>query len=284
MSARLARCKRIGGWLAALGFLLAPPVFGQQEVQPYATVPKVDWYYAASFGTGQYQAGERTVSVLRVPAGWDLGTWRETEVNVRLLAPITIGAIDFDLDDVLDDPLDSVALMTFTPGVEFQLPVRDDWMLRPFAFAGGGVEFDGDDRAWIYSLGLSARRQLPCERVRCTLGLALTWAGYNSSDRGKDDVSSVSMGLDFVFSGQVNAFDRGLHPGLFLLYRNFLSDFAFIFDPLGVEPLSSEWELGFSFTADRPFSVFGYRFERLGLSYRRSGNLKGIHFTGQFPF
>jgi hypothetical protein len=269
--------------LAVAGFL-APVAGAQEEITPYSVVPKVDWYYAASFGTGRYRAGERVVSVLRIPVAWNLGEWNETGAAIRLLTPVTLGAVDFNLDDVLDDPLDSVSMMTFTPGLEVRIPWRDTWLLKPFAFAGGGVELDGDDRAWIYSLGISARRDLPCERVRCTLGLAATWAGFNSSERGRDDMSNVSAGLDFIFAGGLAAFERTLHPGVFVLYRNYLSDFGFIFDPLGIEPLSQEWEAGFSFTADRPFSIFGYRFGRLGLSYRRGGELEGIHFTGSFPF
>ena len=174
--------------------------------------------------------------------------------------------------------------MTFTPGVEFLLPAGKGWLLRPFATFGGGAEFDGGDRAWIYSAGISATRPLGCERWRCTLGLGLTWAGFRSSGDGQDSVSSLATGLDFVAPAGPRWAGRAWRPGVFAIYRNYLADMGFIFDPQGLEPLSEEWELGLSLTAEPGFSIFGYRFERVGLSYRRAGDLRGLHIISRFPF
>lgn len=287
LSARL-NLRRPGARSIALAFLLllAPGQAVSDEVLPYAEgeTPRFDWYYAAAFGTGRYSAGERTVTALRVPLAWELKREEEARARVRLLAPVTLGAVDFGLEGVIDDPLDSVSMLMFTPGVELQWPVGDQWRVRSFAYVGGGVEFEGDDRAWIYAAGVSARRDLPCQRIQCRLGLALTWAGFNSSQRSRDDMSNVSAGLDVILPGATEGFHRLLHPGFFLIYRNYFSGVEFIFDPRGVGQLGDEWEVGMSMNANRPFSVFGLRFDRLGVSYRRSGELRGVHLTGQFPF
>ena len=37
----------------------------------YESLPSVDWYYASSFGTGKYRAGERSVTVLVGERGAD---------------------------------------------------------------------------------------------------------------------------------------------------------------------------------------------------------------------
>jgi hypothetical protein len=250
----------------------------------YESLPSVDWYYASSFGTGKYRAGERSVTVLRVPAAWSLPEREDREWSARILLPLTLGAVDFGFDDILEEPLDSVSLVTFTPGVEFLLPAGKGWLLRPFATFGGGAEFDGGDRAWIYSAGISATRPLGCERWRCTLGLALTWAGYRSSGSGQDSMSSLAGGFDFVAPIGPHWAGRTWQPGVFVIYRNYLTDMDFIFDPQGLDPLSEEWELGLSLTAAKGFSIFGYRFERFGLSYRRADGLKGLHLVSRFPF
>jgi hypothetical protein len=266
--------------------LLAAHIEGQAQQwdEAGADVPSVDWYYASAFGTGQYRAGERTVSVLRVPLAWAVPGPEDRDWSLRVRAPLTLGLVDFGLVDVIDQPLDSVSMLTFAPGVEFIVPAGPHWTLRPFATLGGGVEFDSDERAWIYSAGISARRLLPCQRLRCSLGLAMTWAGFNANSRERDSMSSLAAGLDFISLRGPLWHGRRLHPGLFLVYRNYLSELDFVFDPLGVEPLEQEWEIGFSLNASRPFSLLAYSFDRIGLSYRRGGDLRGIHIVSRFPF
>jgi hypothetical protein len=270
--------------LLVLASLLSAPLEAEVDVEGYGELPSVDWYYASSFGTGKYRAGERAVTVLRVPVAWALAAPPERAWSVRLLAPLTLGAVDFGFEDVIEQPLDSVSLATFTPGVEFLVHAGQAWTLRPFATLGGGAEFDGGDRAWIYSAGASASRALPCGGVQCTFGAALTWAGYHSRENGSDDMSSLAVGLDLVASAGAEMRGHELRPGMFLIYRNYLADAGFIFDPIGLEPLKEEWEVGITLNAAREFCIFGYRFSRLGLSYRHSEGLRGLHIVSRFPF
>jgi len=270
--------------MAALGWLTIAPAFAEGGARVYEESPSVDWYYASAFGTGRYRAGERTVAVLRIPAAWKLPEREGRDWSVRILAPLTLGAVDFGFEDIVGPPLDSVALVTFTPGVEFLVKAGESWLLRPFATLGGGAELDGGERAWIYSVGLSARRPMACAQWRCTLGLAFTGAGYRSGSDSRDAMSSLAAGVDFVAPPATEDGGRSWRPGMFAIYRNYLAGLDFIFAPEGLEPLSEEWEIGVSLTATPGFSILGYRFERIGLSYRRSSGLRGIHIVSRFPF
>lgn len=271
-------------WFVAL---LTLCYLAQASAQEFESVPDeiplVDWYYASAFGTGQYRAGERKVSILRIPIAWNLNT-ESARWQLRFLLPVTLGAVDFTFDDLVDKPLDTVALATITPGVELMTDVGDHWRLRTFATLGGGVEFDGDDRAWIYSVGVSGRRSLACEAWRCTLGLSATGAGYNARLGEQDAMSSLAVGFDLITPVSRAFLGRDLRPGIFALYRNYLSGFDFIINPTGIEPVTREWEFGVSLNFDRPFKIFGYTFNRVGISYRRGGELRGLHFVSRFPF
>jgi len=274
------------GWLAGLALGVCPgPLPAQAIPEDYRQeVPSVDWYYASAFGTGRYRAGERTVTVFLLPLSWQVPDSDTRDGSWRLLAPLSLGAVDFGLDGIIEDPIGSVSMAIFTPGVEYLAPQRGPWSVRYFGTFGGGREFDGNDRAWIWSAGVSARRDLGCARWQCTLGLAATWAGFDANTGRRDSMSNLAVGFDGVAPGGLSLGDRELRPGGFAIYRNYLTDLDFIFDPLGIEPLHEEWEAGLSLNASRPFSLFGLRFERVGISYRRSASLRGVHLVGQFPF
>lgn len=268
--------------IAALALWMPSPAAGQAPGE--VDVPSVDWYYASVFGTGVYRAGERSVTVLRAPVAWRLPVGERRDWSARLLLPVSIGWVDFGLESVIEEPLDSVSMLIFTPGVEFELPLARDWTLKPYLNAGGGVEFQGDDSAWIYAAGLRARRALPCDAGECTFGASLTWAAYHSSHYGRDDLTQLGLGLDLVGRRGPRWGGQQFRLGAFVVYRNYLEALDFVFDPLGIEPLDSEWELGVTLNPERELKILGLGIQRLGLGYRRGKGLRGLHLVTQFPF
>ena len=121
----------------------------------------INWYYAATFGTGIYTAGDRTVGVLKIPVSRTLRKSSDDQWGLRLILPVTIGVYDFSFDSVVEDGLpDRLNTLSFVPGLEFEKRIVPRWLLKPYASAGAGWELGGDESAVIYDVGLRSRYRL----------------------------------------------------------------------------------------------------------------------------
>jgi quaternary ammonium compound-resistance protein SugE len=144
---------------------------------------QVHWAMGAFFGTGWYQVDEnRTVYVFRIPprqtvreSSFDEGGKRK--LGVEILYPLSIGLHNLDeIPDFID--FDNFGTISFTPGVQVEIPVTQKWYLRPYAHIGYGVETSTSDSAWIYYGGLKSRYRLGSGRVDWSLLNGINFAGY----------------------------------------------------------------------------------------------------------
>src|SRR5690606_35226549 len=114
-------------------------------------VASIHWAYSTYFGTGWYQVNdERDAFAIRYAPRKPL---REASINddgsrtvgMELRLPITVGLNHFPLDDIAGsvDPA-NLANISITPGIYFDVPLNERWMLRPFVAAGWGTVLNGD--------------------------------------------------------------------------------------------------------------------------------------------
>ena len=76
--------------LFALAAGAALPAHGQtRAVQDQQDL--INWYYAATFGTGVYAAGDRTVAVIQLPISYTLVPISEDRYGLTLKVPVTFG-------------------------------------------------------------------------------------------------------------------------------------------------------------------------------------------------
>lgn len=141
----------------ALFLLFALPTASYAQVETLAQDParQVHWAAAAYFGTGWYQVDDnRSMFVFRVPprqtvrqSGFDENGKRK--IGVEILYPLTFGLHKFDdIPDFID--FDNFGTVSFTPGVQVEIPVNNLWALRPYAHIGAGYERDSSSWASIW--------------------------------------------------------------------------------------------------------------------------------------
>ena len=266
--------------------ILALPASSRaQEAEAEVGGDFVNWYYSAAFGTGVYRAGDQTVTVFRLPFSRTLRPLEGEQWGIKLLLPLSVGYYDFDvreLTDIID--VDNIGTLSFLPGVELQVPVTDLWTLKPFAQIGGGGEFSGGARAFIYAAGIRSRYTVPQTGWEFRLGNALTFAGYDSTEDDRRAISTLLTSLDFESALGAAPWGRNTNVTVHLMhYFNFNEvDFAQpLQDPLEID---QEFEFALSLALERPLSLLGFNLDRLGLGFRFGEDITAVRLIGGLPY
>jgi len=271
-------------WLAA--FWPAAPAQAQTAVQQRAerTDELFNWYYASIFGTGFYRIGEQQVAALRVPLRYELRPASAERWGIRLTLPVTAAFAPFDLRDFNLGQVKTQGL-TVLPGIELEIPLRQDWWLRPYANLGGGWEFHSGASSTIFSLGATTLHTRPLgEASRLALGGKLGYAGYSAGSEASQLVQ-LSLGTEVAVPAGFAIAERAALVVIQLTGSVYFKELEFLLPSTGTMQVSRELELGVALGVQRPFEVLGVTFDRIGLAYRAGDNgLRGVRVVASFPF
>jgi hypothetical protein len=243
----------------------------------------IPWAYGAYFGTGYYELGTgEDTYVLSARPRW---TWREAgfdaygkrKVGVEFRVPVTIGAYQVDAADLGGTlNFDNVSTISGVPGVEIEVPISERWSLKPLGYVGWGTQIDGDSSAWIYWGGLKSQLRFGDEDFEWGLVNSLVYVGYSSKDA--ENGSALPLLTAFEFSRPIGDKKIAGHPVRLhwhVGYTAYLNEV--ILNPgtssISRMRLDTEWELGAAFsTGDEPLRLWRFKWDRVGLVYRFSGD------------
>jgi hypothetical protein len=245
----------------------------------------INWYYAATFGTGVYTAGDRSVSVLQVPFSRSL---YEAEDGSRLSFKVstTLGFYDYNVDSVFSGNIpDRISTFSVLPGLEWQVPLSPIWTVRPFVDGGFGQELTGHESAWIFDFGVKSRFLIAQDRgVEFAVVNSLTSAGYRQRGGKTNTFGYLATGLDITIPTERSAFGREVFIGFTPIYFYYFNRFNFseFNDPQN--RIREEFELAVSVVTRKPWSLKFFNVERVGLAIRSSGDVTGISLFTSLPF
>jgi hypothetical protein len=274
--------------VAALG--LAAPVRAQTDplpvVQQRAERPDelFNWYYASVFGTGYYRIGEEQVGVIRVPLRYELRPASAGRWGIRLTLPVSLALAQFDLEDFNLGKVRAQGLSVL-PGIELEIPLREDWVLRPYANLGGGWEFESEGSSTIFVLGATTAHTRPVfEASRLALGGRFAYAGYEARSESSQLVQ-VSLGGELAVPAGFAIAERAALVAFQLIGTAYVKELEFLLPSTGTRQVAYEAELGVALGVRQPFEILGVSFDRIGLAYRAGDNgLRGVRLVASFPF
>jgi len=275
--------------LAVLGlFVLPARTAAAAPTEEVKSVNLIDWYYGAVYGTGVYRVNDKTVVQFRIPFAYAPKKFQVRGVEGKLLLPVSIGFYDFDLSTIFDEKIaERVGTFSFLPGVEFLVPVGNNWLLRPFGNLGGGAEYSSGGRALIYAVGLKSRRSWSRGGTEFLLGGELQYAGYRTNEARTSTLSRIGIGGNALFPLGANVRGRDLNWGVHLIYRYYFNDLESLIPALTrVETveIDDEVEVALTLGVDRPVKLFGFGLDRLGVGFVYGGDILGIRLVTGFPF
>lgn len=281
-------------WLILSLLVLVPCVLPAQEVRPAQEPAKqVHWAVGAFFGTGWYQVDDnRKAFILQIPprqtlreAAWSEDGERTLGIEIDYTLALGLGSID-DIPDFIE--FENYATISFTPGVQVEIPMNEAWSLRPYAHLGYGWELESQEGAAIWYGGLKSRYLFGDSRYRWALLNGLFLAGYKPDYEDRGNYGAVMAGLEFSHPlGGLRLGEDPLYLNWHLTYDWFFDRLNFHVDEETVESFRDQWELGFSIgKRGRPLELWFMSFDQIGLGLRVSsnGHFGGITLNFSSPF
>lgn len=284
----------MGRTIAILLLVLCPCVVRAQSAAPPPNPEEqVHWAVGAFFGTGWYQVDDnRSVFVLRIQprqlvraSSLDADGRRQT--GIEIVYPVSLGLSK--LDDIPDFiEFDNYATLSFTPGVQVEVPINPAWSLRPFLNLGLGWEIESQESAVIGYGGLKSRYRLSDGRLRWSLLNGIYYAGYRPEFEDRGQYGALMAGFELN-----QPVDRWTHQGdtldlnWHLTYHWYFDRLNFHSDADTFASFRDQWELGLAIgKRDRPLDLGFMSFEQIGLSYRWSsdGDFNAITVNFRSPF
>jgi hypothetical protein len=265
----------------------APPRIQQDPAR------QVHWAMGAFFGTGWYRVdSNRSMFIMRIPPRQTLHDSSidesgKRELGLEIHYPLTLGLHKLDdLPDIVD--FGNFATLSFTPGVQLEIPVTKDWYLRPFVHLGWGIETSTSDSAWIYYGGIKSRYRLGSGKSDWSLLNAVNYAGYNPDFGNRGKFGSFMSGLEFKqplknFKLDGDATWLNWH----ITYNHFFDKLNFHVSEDRVESVDDQWEIGLALgKGSRKLKIWFISFEHVGLSYKWSsnGHYRAISVNLRSPF
>lgn len=258
----------------------------------YEPARQVHWALGAFFGTGWYQVDDnRSVFILRIPFRQ---TVREATLDedgrrlgIEIEYPLALGLSRFgDIPDFIE--FTNYSTISFTPGVEVEIPVDDRLSLRPYAHLGYGWEKQSREGAAIWYGGIKSRYRLWDDRYRWSLLGGLYYAGYKPDYDDRGHYASLLAGLEFSQPlGSLRLGDDPAYLNWHLIYNWFFDNLNFHIDRDLVESVRDQLELGLALgKRDAAIKIGFMRFEQIGLGFRWStdGRFNAITLNFRSPF
>jgi hypothetical protein len=225
---------------------------------------------------------------IRVPFAYSPKNLQVRGYEVKLLLPMSLGFYDFDLSEIFDERIsERIGTFSFLPGFELQVPVGNNWLLRPFGNLGGGAEYSSGGKALIFAAGLKSLGSWSKGETKLFLGGELQFAGYRTNEARTSTLSRIGIGGNALFPLGASLKGHELNWGVHLIYRHYFNDLdSLIPSPTRLETveIADEVEVALTLGVDRPVRLLGFGLDRLGVGLVYGGDILGIRLVTGFPF
>lgn len=244
----------------------------------------IDWYYASTFGTGVYSIGDRTVFVARLPFGYRLRESDAERWGVRLKFPVSVGVYNVpnQFDDILERS--NFAAVSVLPGIEFERQVTPQWTIRPTGSFGYGRDIGSSVSSRIWEVGIRSLYTIPLRDLDFVLGNALLYAGSNATTGTTQNLGIFSTGLNFIIPTGKELMGRPTNVGVHFIYYAYFNRLDFFLDANDRREVNQQYELAMTLGASKPFDLFGFSVDRIGVGFRVGDDFFAIRLLTGFLY
>jgi hypothetical protein len=172
----------------------------------------------------------------------------------------------------------------FLPGVEVQILVSNNWILKPFGQIGIG--YSESTTTYIYGVGIKSLYNFQWGRVDFGFGNSLVFADEDSTGNSEDEgFSMFQVGLGARHLINFSTGNRDADIGSYFVVSRFLDTIDF-FEINGkrFQRIRTFAQIGLTLGIDPPVTLLGIDFSRVGIDYTFGRDFSGIGLNLGFPF
>ncbi len=253
----------------------------------------VNYVYATQLGIGGYEVGGLDVQVFTLPLSKTFELDRRTDVGdgerpwkLKVKVPVSLGLYEFSGTDTDDSALSAnVETLAVIPGVELQIPMTQQWTLKPFVDAGLGHGLSSDGRAaYIYTVGGRSLVEWPVGDYTLMLGNGLIYAGNAAFGDRVEDYTVIETGFGARRPVGFEIWDIEPEIGVYGIHYYYPEPLVFkrfLQAPLEVR---NQFELAMTVGSATPFELGPITDPRIGIGYIFGDDLEVLRISFGFPF
>lgn len=264
--------------MLALTFSMSAPASADDEHREPA-----NYAFANYTGSGLYRASGQEVTVFNIPFSYQPKDQKSTTL-IRWRLPVSIGFYNFDFDEVGNGNLpDEAGTISFTPGIEWEVPITETLTFVPYMDLGVGHNFTSDENVLIYSAGVSSHYQFGSNNQHLWVNRVL-YAGYKGlSVEVKDGYATLQTGVDLRVPFDFSILGHESYITVYGLAQWHFINLEFIVPEQQSTVVENSFEVGMTLGAVKPLDFKLFNLERVGLGYRTGGGLKVWRVTFELP-
>jgi len=241
----------------------------------------INWAFQVGLGDGFSIGTQENANVYKLPFSYTTRHLRDYEWGLKLKFPLTVGVYNIETADK-DIDLDVLAIV---PGIELQIPVRDNWILIPLLNFGLGKNTSGGDLQYLYSVGIKHHVFFGWKNLDFTFGNTLRNDGYfTDGNDNSDNVPLFSTYLDMRFPLGFNLLNKSGYLSLYAINYYYFDDVTVIDSETIPIEVDTQWELGITFSSIPSWKFWFFEIERVGLGYRFGDGFSAIRLVFGMPF
>ncbi|HEX6849821.1 MAG TPA: hypothetical protein VF139_00330 [Candidatus Polarisedimenticolaceae bacterium] len=221
--------------------------------------------------------------IYRIPLSYRLRSLEDRPWGLRLTFPVSLGSYRVEAIDELDEFVEGIQAASVIPGVEFEVPVGDRWVLKPFAEVGIGTDSESGESDVLYGTGLRAVGRYRPGVAKLTVGSSAIYKKPSRSRESFDSYSKLEVGLDARRPLGFSLGRRRAEGGLFGIVRRYS---RLDIERFGEKPYEVDggYELGVSFSTDPVMAIGKLEIPWVGLGWQFGEIFGGIRLYLSFPF
>ena len=222
-----------------------------------------------------------TLALYRLPIAVNLRRMNEQQWGLRVTFPVSLSSLRVSGVSDLGPFAKKLGIAAIIPGLELEIPLRDNMRMRPFAEVGFG--HGGGRTEALYGMGDRLMIQNDVGVAHLTYGGSGMYRNSYTSGNEYDGHGTFEAGIDTQFPLGLSVGSKAARAGGYFIARKF-AGLELVSENQEPLTLSHQYEVGASFATTPVFSVWKIRLPWIAVGYHFGKTLSGVRIYTKFPF